>query len=96
MTQTKTVVNYAALRLAASEDLATFMKFSREFNTYEIRSSKGQPSDKAANAALDQLRNLEASTGENIILIPVNGLEDKELVLDVIYNETIKATRFTK
>ena len=97
MAQTqKKAVNFAALRLAAAEDMATFLQFTKAFNTYEVRSSKGEPGDKSAVKAVDLLHELEKTTGEEIILIAVENIQDKEAVLDSIYEMSIRATRFTK
>ena len=90
----KVTVDFASLRLAAANSMGLFLDFAREFNTYEVRSEQGKPSDKAATKAVDAIRNLEAATGERIILIPVKDTSDKEAVLDCIYEMTIRATRF--
>ena len=92
----KEVVNFAGLRLAAANSMGLFLEFTRAFNTYEVRCSEGKPSDKSAVQAIDCLRNLERATGEEIILMPVKNISDKEQVLDAIYEMSVRATRFTK
>ena len=71
---------------AAIENIALFVKFAAEFNTYDKRNSQGLESDKAAEKAMEALINLQNATGENIILRDLHTKEDNAAVLDELYH----------
>lgn len=80
-------INTAALKVAAIMNISLFTKFASEFNTYDVRNSKGLPSDIARGKAIKTLTDLQIATGEKIILRPLYKSEDEEAVLDELYNE---------
>ena len=81
-----TNINTAALKVAAICNIKLFTKFAAEFNTYDLRNSKGQPSDIARGKAIRALAALQDATGEEIILRDLNTSEDEEAVLDELYH----------
>ena len=79
-------INTAALKVAAIENIALFVKFAAEFNTYDMRNSQGLEADRAGEKAMKALVNLQNATGENIILRDLRTKEDSEEVLDELYH----------
>lgn len=79
-------INTAALKVAAIQNIKLFMRFASEFNTYDLRNSKGLPSDIARGKAIKALADLQNATGEEIILRDLHDDEDEEAVLDELYH----------
>ena len=96
MAQSLAVVNFAALRVAATEDFESFVTFSHAYENYHVRIKQQLRADKAADKAVNALRRLEKNSGEQIILVDINSPESKERVLDAIFEESKKVSNARK